>query len=407
MDQSSEYQFPIFISSTDYNLIDLRAELARYLDELGYRPILSSSEGFPDSSPTLEPWESCLPVLENCFVMILVIDGKYSSSLEWTNPAYKTIFADKKVSPTHGEYLFAHNKGTRMLVFIRSEVLSFYQTYRSAVKKANGNIEEAKNNLGKTLPDTVDFETLQFIHEVKTTKPIPWIKSFDDITSIKKEVQKKMLNELAEIFLIKQKRLDLLVKGLDKAFEGLSSEKKKDVLLQIGYGRELVEKMDELEKKNVELEVTKKGIETAKAQAKAELEIKIKSQATEAKRLMEEIRKLQRDSNIGFQSSGTVHLSDSGRYGVGVGFGPTGPTGIITGSSHFGFTQRCDKCNSNPSISTGLTIGYSLRNCKSCGRNLCTSCWGGGLIGFTDVCSDCNGKQGFGAAVYVSPVGKS
>ena len=56
MDSSSGYTFPIFISSTDYNLKDLRAELARFLSELGYKPILSSFEGFPDSSPKLEPW---------------------------------------------------------------------------------------------------------------------------------------------------------------------------------------------------------------------------------------------------------------------------------------------------------------------------------------------------------------
>jgi len=70
MDITSEYTFPIFISSTEYNLKDLRAELASFLAESGYKPILSSAEGFPDSSPNLEPWESCIPVLESSFVMI-------------------------------------------------------------------------------------------------------------------------------------------------------------------------------------------------------------------------------------------------------------------------------------------------------------------------------------------------
>ncbi len=94
MDTSSEYTFPIFISSTDYNLKDLRAELARFLSELGYRPILSSAEGFPDSSPILEPWESCLPVLDKCFVMVLVIDGQYGTALKWPN--YKDYFEEDK-----------------------------------------------------------------------------------------------------------------------------------------------------------------------------------------------------------------------------------------------------------------------------------------------------------------------
>lgn len=114
---SSEYGFPIFISSTDYNLIDLRAELAKYLSDLGYKPILSSSDGFHDNSPELEPWESCLQVLQSAYVMVLVIDGKYGTTFEWKN--FSHIIEDKKISPTHAEYLFAHKSKMRMLVFIR------------------------------------------------------------------------------------------------------------------------------------------------------------------------------------------------------------------------------------------------------------------------------------------------
>src|SRR4051812_19252892 len=81
MEPASELDFPIFISSTDYNLMDLRAELDQHLRSLGYHPILSSSEGFHDSTPSLEPWESCLPTLESCFVVVLVIDGRYGQPL--------------------------------------------------------------------------------------------------------------------------------------------------------------------------------------------------------------------------------------------------------------------------------------------------------------------------------------
>ena len=90
MKHYSEYPFPIFISSTDYNLVDLRAELCRFLCEIGYRPIMSSADGFPDSSPELQPWESCLPVLGNSFVMVLIIDGRYGTRFSW--PKYKSIF---------------------------------------------------------------------------------------------------------------------------------------------------------------------------------------------------------------------------------------------------------------------------------------------------------------------------
>ncbi|MDB5146587.1 MAG: hypothetical protein JWQ57_607 [Mucilaginibacter sp.] len=165
--ESSEYNFPIFISSTDYNLIDLRAELSRYLTELGYKPILSSSDGFPDSSPEYTPWESCLQVLGSTYVMVLIIDNKYGAKFKWPN--FKDIIGDREVSPTHAEYLFAHKTKMRMLVFIRTEMQTHYQSYRSALKKAKNDKSIAKENLIKVLPDNIAFETLEFIEEVKTT----------------------------------------------------------------------------------------------------------------------------------------------------------------------------------------------------------------------------------------------
>lgn len=141
---SSEYGFPIFISSTDYNLIDLRAELAKYLSDLGYRPILSSSDRFHDNSPDLEPWESCLQVLQSAYVMVLVIDGKYGEKFEWKK--FASIIGERKVSPTHAEYILAHQTKMRMLVFIRKELLTYYQTYRTALKNSNGNKDKAKES---------------------------------------------------------------------------------------------------------------------------------------------------------------------------------------------------------------------------------------------------------------------
>jgi hypothetical protein len=154
MATSSEYTFPIFISSTDYNLKDLRAELARYLENSGYKAILSSAEGFPDSSPILEPWESCLPALEHSFVMTLIIDGKYGQSLEWPN--FSDQFKDRKVSPTHAEYIFAHQSKKRMFVFIRKELMAYYQSYRKVFKDEIKKVDKKKltkkkykNPLGK------------------------------------------------------------------------------------------------------------------------------------------------------------------------------------------------------------------------------------------------------------------
>jgi hypothetical protein len=240
---TSEYRIPIFISSTDYNLKDLRNELSRYLSELGYQPILSSAEGFHDSSPTMEPWESCLEVLSTCPIMLLIIDNRYGGKLSWKN--YAKIITTE-VAPTHGEYLFAHNKQKRLLVFIREEILTYYQIYRQVKHDTKGNTDETKARIEAILPKNshIEYEVFPFIEQVKTTKPIPWIKSFKDVTDLKQEVHKKLLNELAVVFLIKERQTEIVTSALSKILEESSEEKRREILQSMGSTRELMEKYE-------------------------------------------------------------------------------------------------------------------------------------------------------------------
>lgn len=261
MQQNSEYTFPIFISSRDYTLKDLRGELVKFLTEQGYKPVLSTGPGFPDDSPHLEPWESCLPVLSTCFVMILIIDGDYGNALPWPN--FTSLFSDKKYSPTHGEYMFAHKNNKRMLVFIRRELMPYYQVYRTTIKNSK-NIEEAKLALLKTLPKTVTFETLNFIHDVKTTSPIPWITEFDDVTDIKRDVQKKMVNQLAEIFLSKQQSYDAIVNSFSKVMDSLSTEEQKNTLQKINAAKEIIDAVSMLDEYKIEIEEARNKLQEAR-----------------------------------------------------------------------------------------------------------------------------------------------
>ncbi|WCT11056.1 DUF4062 domain-containing protein [Mucilaginibacter jinjuensis] len=255
---TSEYKFPIFISSPEYNLIDLRAELSNFLGDLGYNPILSSSEGFPDYTPEFEPWESCLTVLDSSFITLLIIDNRYGTPLEWK--AFSEIISDK-ISPTHGEYRFAHHKKKRILVFIRKGLLEYYQIYREAIKKAKGDENLAKRRLGKILPKTLDYRTLEFINEVKTRSPIPWIIEFKNVVDIKKEVQKKLLNELADVFLFKQRNLEAVLRAFEITMQELPEDKRSETLLKIGVTADLLERIDSLTEKKRELELSYTKIE--------------------------------------------------------------------------------------------------------------------------------------------------
>ncbi len=421
---SSEYEFPIFISSTDYNLIDLRAELARYLSDLGYKPVLSSNEGFHDNSPYLEPWESCLQVLQTTFVMVLVIDGKYGKCLEWKN--VKSIIGDRKVSPTHAEYICAHETKMRMLVFIREEVLTFYQSYHQTMKIAGGDKKLAKENLSKTLPPHIEFETLEFIEEVKTTRPIPWIKAFANVNDIKHEIQKKMLNELAELFLFKSQHLATVIKSFSTALDGLSKEKRKEILENIGSTKELISEIENqtemisgLKKDKDKIEDDFKHVTSELAKAKKEKskdEEKLKSKAI---KLTEDLKTVDgkitlhelKNANYLITGSTLPFLTNDSLLGISnilggnsslfstsiLGKVNTSPLSPVFGtSSVYAVPQTCDKCHLNTLTTTSIAFGSS-KTCPSCNRRLCSRCFNclGVATGtsYSSECADCRNNN--------------
>ncbi len=56
------YPPSIFVSSTCYDLNQVRVDLKRFLDSMGFSPLLSESSAFP-VNPQADPIENCLHAL--------------------------------------------------------------------------------------------------------------------------------------------------------------------------------------------------------------------------------------------------------------------------------------------------------------------------------------------------------
>ncbi|MBR9847380.1 MAG: DUF4062 domain-containing protein [Algicola sp.] len=411
MNTSSEYTFPIFISSTDYNLKDLRAELAQFLEKSGYKAILSSAEGFPDSSPKLEPWESCLPVLEHSFVMTLVIDGKYGQPLKWPN--FSEIFSNREVSPTHAEYIYAHQSRKRMFVFIRKDLMAYYQSYRKVMKDEIEKLagkkidkvklrEEVKKILSPTLPKNVDFKTLEFISEVKTSKPVPWIMEFVDVTDVKTKLQKKLLNELAEVFLIKQMRFDTVINALNKILDGLSKDEQDKALKKINVVKEFPEinkKIEELEKELEESNTKLNSTKTTQKKERAKLNQEIESLNEQIRTLKE--KSIIKSSNSFVIDNGKITLEDYGVSGSTINLGTTDTVGIGIGSYlASSYCNKCENCDNKEFDydSHRYMSASSFRNCPSCNKCWCNTCWPQSYFislenKYVDICPECKTNE--------------
>lgn len=199
---TSGHKLPVFVLSTHYGLEDLRAELTSFLEDLGLLAFVSSEAGFPDH-PGMQPYASCLRVLERCLLVVGIIDRRYGKQFEdWKPyPQYGSL------SPTHAELRHALATGKRLVIYVRDDVNSFYEVYRK-------NKDAFKE---PSLPNGLDLMTLEMYGEIKQHDPAPWIEPFKDIRGLKAAIQQRLLNDLYELMLQRETILSDHVETLTNA----------------------------------------------------------------------------------------------------------------------------------------------------------------------------------------------
>jgi uncharacterized protein DUF4062 len=79
------YALQVFVSSVCYALRDLRAAIKSWLEELGLTPLMSEEAGFPNVDG-MPPYATCLRALEECPLVIVVIDRSYGRSFDDWGP---------------------------------------------------------------------------------------------------------------------------------------------------------------------------------------------------------------------------------------------------------------------------------------------------------------------------------
>jgi hypothetical protein len=151
------------VSSTFYDLRQIRADLARFItDELGYVPLLSELASFP-VDPDLDTVANCRARVEkDADIFVLVIGGRYGSIDDKT---------DRSI--TNLEFLAARQKGIPVYAFVERGVSAVVPTW--------------KTNPSADFSATVDTPRLfEFIEYVRSQERV-WTFPFEtaqDITSV-------------------------------------------------------------------------------------------------------------------------------------------------------------------------------------------------------------------------------
>lgn len=148
----------IFVSSTCYDLSQVRADLKLFIEHMGFEPILSEYNSFP-LDPNLGTVENCLrAVKERADILVLIVGGRYG---------YQT---DCGKSITNLEYLHAKAKGIPVYVFVAKSILSMLQFWKD---NPEGNFSSVVDS-----PKLFEFvETLCGVDNV-------WVHAFENAQEI-------------------------------------------------------------------------------------------------------------------------------------------------------------------------------------------------------------------------------
>lgn len=213
----------VFISSTFYDLRQVRTDLDQFIMALGYEPVRNEEGDIPyGQDEELEKY--CYEEIKNCDILVSIIGGRFGS--------------DSKVAPysvTQQEIKTAMQEHKQVYIFVESSVLAEFQTYLS--NKENKEVKYVY----------VDSITVyEFLEEINKLKVNNTIKGFDSTTDITKFLREQFAglfkrflddqNKVREANTIEQlqktsQTLNQLVEMFSKKNEGQSEQLRQILLL--------------------------------------------------------------------------------------------------------------------------------------------------------------------------------
>jgi hypothetical protein len=166
----------IFVSSTCYDLGQVRADLREFAISLGYEPVLSELDSFP-VSPSADTLQNCLAaVRDRADLFVLIVGGRYGS------------LSKTGLSITNLEYLEATAKGIPVFVFVRSDIITLLPTWEA----------NPSANFSHAVDSTQLFEFVDALRSQGSNWVFPF-STVQDITSALRKQISFLMSECLEL----------------------------------------------------------------------------------------------------------------------------------------------------------------------------------------------------------------
>lgn len=152
----------VFISSTFYDLRQVREDLERFVRELGYEPVRNETGSIPYGKE--EPPESyAYREVELCDIIVAIIGGRFGTESQQVSG----------FSISQAELKRAYERGVQVFIFIEQNVMSEYSTYQ--INKDNKNIKY------KYVNDIRIYEFLEQLYQLPRNNTIAHFQISSDI----------------------------------------------------------------------------------------------------------------------------------------------------------------------------------------------------------------------------------
>ena len=205
----------VFVSSTCFDLKEVRDSLSRFIKSFGFDPVLSE-HGDVFYHPDLHTHEACIHEVANCQLFILIIGGRFGGE-------YKN---DKDKSITNAEYEAALESNIPVFTYIKKGIYDNHNTFQA--------------NKSKKFIKDMDFPNIEkqehaidifnFIDQVRKAKTNNSFETFEVSNDIEVHLKKQWAGMFFEF--LKNREVKEQVNAANIMLSGLqtSSEKLEEML---------------------------------------------------------------------------------------------------------------------------------------------------------------------------------
>jgi hypothetical protein len=200
----------VFVSSTCFDLGEIREQLRKFIHSFGFDAILSEN-GDVFFHPDLHTHESCVHEVSNCQLFVLIVGGRFGGE----------YITDRKKSITNAEYQAARESGIPIFTYIKKSVLGNHHIYQQNKNKSfSADIEyPAVEQQDHAL------DIFAFIDEVRRAPTNNAFEGFEKYSELENHLRKQWAGMFFD--LLRSREVKSQIDATNHLIEGISSSGKK------------------------------------------------------------------------------------------------------------------------------------------------------------------------------------